>query len=177
MFWASDFGSWKGYKDTTCAWEGHQLACCYRALSEVRQVGGHLGGSVGWVPNFGSSHDLTVGGSEPFVGLCADSWEPGACFRFWGSLSLPLPHLHSVSSLSKVRRTLKIFVLGCLGGSVAQSVKRLTSARVVISWFVSPSPVSDSVLTAGSLEPAPDSVSLPLSLPLPYLYSVLLYQK
>ena len=48
---------------------------------------------------------------------------------------------------------------------VAQSVKHLTSAQVVISWFVSSSPASGSVLTARSLEPASDSVSLPLSAP------------
>ena len=46
-----------------------------------------------------------------------------------------------------------------IGGAwVAQSVKHLTSARVMISWFVGWSPVSDSVLTARSLEPASDSV-------------------
>ena len=42
-------------------------------------------------------------------------------------------------------------------------VKRLTSAQVMISWFVSSSPTSGSVLTAGSLEPASDSVSPSLS--------------
>ena len=35
--------------------------------------------------DFGSGHDLTVGGFEPHVGLHSDSVEPG-----WGSLSLPL---------------------------------------------------------------------------------------
>ena len=39
------------------------------------------------------------------------------------------------------------------GSWVAQSVKRATSAQVMISWFVSLSPVSGSVLTAQSLEP------------------------
>ena len=42
---------------------------------------------------------------------------------------------------------------------VAQSVKHLTSAQVMISQFVSSSPTSGSVLTAQSLEPASDSVS------------------
>ena len=42
---------------------------------------------------------------------------------------------------------------------MAQSVKHPTLAQVTISWFVSSSPVSDSVLTAQSLEPASDSVS------------------
>ena len=55
---------------------------------------------------------------------------------------------------------------------VAQSVKRLTSAQVVISWFVSSSPMSGSVLTAQSLGAASDPVSPSLSLPLPNSCSV-----
>ena len=51
------------------------------------------------------------------------------------------------------------------GAWVAQSVKRPTSAQVMISWFVSSSPVWGSVLTAWSLEPASDSVSSFLSAP------------
>ena len=50
---------------------------------------------------------------------------------------------------------------------MAQSVKCLTSARVVISRFVSSSPASGSMLTAGSLEPASDSVTPSLSAPPP----------
>ena len=53
------------------------------------------------------------------------------------------------------------------GGTwVAQSVERPTSAWVMISRLVSSSPASGSVLTAQSLEPALDSVSLSLSLSL-----------
>ncbi|XP_053755436.1 solute carrier family 25 member 45 isoform X1 [Panthera pardus] len=48
------------------------------------------------------------------------------------------------------------------GAWVAQSVKRPTSAQVTILQFVSSSPGSGSVLTAQSLEPALDSVSLSL---------------
>ena len=48
---------------------------------------------------------------------------------------------------------------------MAQSVKRQTLARVTISWSVSSSPASGSVLTAQSLEPASDSVSPSLSVP------------
>ena len=48
---------------------------------------------------------------------------------------------------------------------VAQLVKRLTSARVMISQSVSLSPASGSVLSAQSLEPALDSVSPSLSAP------------
>ena len=42
---------------------------------------------------------------------------------------------------------------------MAQSVKRPTSAQVMISRSVSSSPASGSVLTAQSLEPVSDSVS------------------
>ena len=48
---------------------------------------------------------------------------------------------------------------------MAQSVKCPTLAQVIISWFVSSSPVSGSVLTAQSLEPALDSASPSLSAP------------
>ena len=63
------------------------------------------------------------------------------------------------------------------GAWVAQSVKHLTSAQVLISRSVSWSPASGSVLTAQSLEPASDSVSPPLSLPLPCLCAFSLSQK
>ena len=48
---------------------------------------------------------------------------------------------------------------------MAQSVARPTLAQVVISWFMSSSPVSGSLLTAQSPEPASDSVSPSLSAP------------
>ena len=56
----------------------------------------------------------------------------------------------------------KIIREGCLG---AQSVKRPTSARVMISPLVGLSPASGSVLMAQSLEPASDSVSPSASAP------------
>ena len=43
---------------------------------------------------------------------------------------------------------------------MAQSVKHLTSAQVMISKFVGLDPISGSVLTAQNLEPASESVSL-----------------
>ena len=58
------------------------------------------------------------------------------------------------------------------GAWVAQSVKHPTSAQVMISQFVGSSPVSGSVPTARSLEPASDSVSPSLSLTLLRLCSV-----
>ena len=56
------------------------------------------------------------------------------------------------------------------GAWVAQSVKRPTSAQVMISWIMSLNPTSGSVLTAQSLEPASDSVSSSLSAP--YLFTL-----
>ena len=64
--------------------------------------------------------------------------------------------------------------MACL---VAQQVNCLTSAQVMLSQFVSSSPVLGSVLTAQSPEPAWDSVSPSLSLPLPNLCSVSLSLK
>ena len=53
------------------------------------------------------------------------------------------------------------------GAWVAQSVKRPTSAQVMISLLMSSSPASGSVLTAQSLEPALDAVSpSPIQAPL-----------
>ena len=71
------------------------------------QYVGRLGGSVGWVSDFGSGHDVTVHEFETHVRLCADSSEPGACFRFCLPLSLSLPCLLSHSlplSLSKINK-------------------------------------------------------------------------
>ena len=53
----------------------------------------------------------------------------------------------------------------CRGAWVAQLVKYLTSAQVMISWFMGSSPASGSVLSVRSLEPASDSVSPSLSAP------------
>ena len=60
---------------------------------------------------------------------------------------------------------------------VAQSVKRPTSAQVMISLLVSLSAMSGSVLTAQSLEPALDSVSPSFSAPplLAFCLSVCLF--
>ena len=49
---------------------------------------------------------------------------------------------------------------------MAQSVKRLTSAQVIISQFVGSNPVLGSVLTAWSLESASDSVCVSVSVSL-----------
>ena len=58
-----------------------------------------------------------------------------------------------------------VFTKGTTWGTwLAQLVKRPTSAQVTISWFLSSSPASCSVLTGQSLEPALDSVCPSLSL-------------
>ena len=48
---------------------------------------------------------------------------------------------------------------------MAQLVKHPTLTQVMISWFVGSSPTLGFVVTAQSLEPAPDSVAPPLSAP------------
>ena len=67
--------------------------CSCGAVSSANlehSLGGHLGGSVSYTSNFGWGHDLPVCEFKPRVGLCADSSEPGACFRSCVSLSLCL---------------------------------------------------------------------------------------
>ena len=59
--------------------------------------------------------------------------------------------------------TLIKHMVGHRGGSVGP-----TLAQVMISRFLGLSPAWGSVLTAQSLEPASDSVSLSVSLPLPH---------
>ena len=94
---------------------------------------------------------------------------PGSVLTVWsllGILSLPLsapPPLsficsHSLSQNKEINIKKKRLLRDTW---VAQSVKRPTSVQVMISRSVSSSPTS--VLTAQSLEPASDSVSLPLS--------------
>ena len=57
---------------------------------------------------------------------------------------------------------------------MAQADKHLTSAQVMIFWFMGSSPALGSVLTAWSLKPASDSVSLSLChlSPFPHSHSV-----
>ena len=62
---------------------------CLRHIKTSHKLG-RLGGSVGWMSNFGSGHDLTVCEFEPRVQLYADGSKPGACFGFCVFLSLSL---------------------------------------------------------------------------------------
>ena len=55
----------------------------------------------------GSGHDLPVLEFDPNVGLCADSSEPGACFRFCVPLSLWPSPAHTLSlSQNKTKKDL-----------------------------------------------------------------------
>ena len=72
------------------------------------------------------------------------------------------------------RKYLKIQLIW--GTWVAQSVERPISAQVMISQLMSLSPMSGSVLTARSLEPASDSVSPSLSAPNPLTFCLCLSQ-
>ena len=67
--------------------------------------------------------------------------------------------------------------IGCWGAWVAQLVERPSSAQVMISRFVTSSPAWGSVLTAGSLDPASDSVSPFLSAPPPLVLCLSLKNK
>ena len=60
---------------------------------------------------------------------------------------------------------------------MAQSVKHLTSTQVMILWFMGLSPVSGSVLTAQSQEPASDSVPPSLSTPPLIVLSLSVFKK
>ena len=62
-------------------------------------------GWLSWLTglNLGSRHDLAVCGFEPCIRLCADSWEPGACFGLFVSFCLcPYPTCSLSFSLSKI---------------------------------------------------------------------------
>ena len=132
---------------------GSYTACLTENLSKPLQLRGI------WVARSverpTSAHVMTsqLAGSSPASGsvLTACS-EPRACFRFCVSFSLcPFP-AHALSlCFSKINK--------CRGAWVAQSVKRPTSAQVMISRSMSSSPALGSVLTAQSVEPVSDSVS------------------
>ena len=67
----------------------------------VGDPGGPSGGWGAQPVRLAVSLSLTVRGFEPRFGLYADSSEPGDCFGFCASLSLPLPGSRLCLSLSK----------------------------------------------------------------------------
>ena len=72
-----------------------------------------VAGAPGWlswlsISDFSSGHDLIIREFKPCVGLCADSSEPGACFRFCVSLCLCSSPAHTLSLLpSKIKINIK----------------------------------------------------------------------
>ena len=98
---------------------------------------GCLGGSVDWASNFSSGHDFAVREFEPRVRLCADSSEPGPCFRFCVSLSLTLPCSCSVTLKNKQTKIKKKKVSH---PGMPVSIQLLTLAQLVISqlWDQAP---------------------------------------
>ena len=66
-----------------------------------------MGGSVGYVSDFGSGHDLIVREFEPPIGLRADTLEPGAYFKVYVSPSLCSSPTHALSpSPSKINKNI-----------------------------------------------------------------------
>ena len=106
-FWLGQLGAWgaffltanAGYNRVEDGGRVEPSPTCSFFFFFLGGVGGvgRLGGSVGQAFDFGSGHDLVIRGLEPRVGLWADGSEPGACFGFCVSLSLPLPDLHTFS--------------------------------------------------------------------------------
>ena len=109
--------------------------------------------------DLGSGHALMVPETEPHLRLCADNVEPA-----WDSLSSSLSAF-PLLSLSLPKYINKNIFKKIWGTWVAQLVKHLTLAQVMISWFMSSSPVSGSGMSAQSLDPASDSMSSCLSAP------------
>ena len=89
------------YEEARCSstqdWKTWNRLCLRIATAWKRcWEAGHLDGSVGWAPNFGSGQDLAVHEFKPRAGLCAHRLESGARFGFCLPLSLTIPHLYSV---------------------------------------------------------------------------------
>ena len=112
---------------------------------------------------------------EHYIAECSRNYHKAIMFLWVGELRLEsqcfaprLRLLPSVLTVIGVGEGLTVTVSSKPWSTwVAQSAKHLTSAQVMISWFVSSSLTSGSVLTAQSLEPALDSVSPSFSAPPP----------
>ena len=73
---------------TAKVWREPKCPSTDKCVKKMWYIYGAPGGLSRLSTDFGSGHDLTVREFEPRVGLCADSSEPGACFRFCVCLSL-----------------------------------------------------------------------------------------
>ena len=109
---------------------------------------------------------------------CLPSWEddlsqPHCCRHWFVTYCGKLP----VSSRNTCHLWVEALRTWAWGAWVAWSVKRPTSAQVMISWSMSSSPAAGSVLTAQSLEPVSDSVSPFLSAPPLFMLCLFLSQK
>ena len=117
---------------------------------------------------------------------------PGRCFQHTSWVPVLMFKLDSLLIIVSLRKSsffynfnpFNIFKINCNGGLlmmipwgawVAQSVKHLSSAQVMISRLVRSSPLSGALLIAQSLESVLDSVFS--SLPLPHLHSASLSLK
>ena len=101
----------------------------------------------------GSSYSSTCGHVVSW-GWTSVKTDPTVCFR----------HLQFIVRQAQLKNVV-LKKPETQGAWVAQSVKRRTLAQVMISQSVSSSPTSGSGLTARSLQPASDSVSLSLFVP------------
>ena len=108
-------------------------------------------GVPGWLNqlsiDISSGHDLMVCGFEPCVGLCVDSSEPGACFKFCVSISLRPSPTHALSlflSLSKIN--MKKLIKKCLKTSffcmwISSCPRAICWIESFLHWMVlAPSP-------------------------------------
>ena len=84
------------------------LAHSHFATQNVKMCTKGMPGWLSQLSNFSSGHNLTVLGFETHIGLCADSSEPGICFRFCVCLSLcPYPACARVGTRSLSKRKKK----------------------------------------------------------------------
>ena len=107
--------------------------------------------------------DSTIGleGTPPKDGFFPGFWEYEPFLCLFSTLTV-ISNFPLATILKKIFR----------GAWVAQLVKRLISAQVMILKLLGSSPPSGSALTAQSLQPASDSVSHSLSAPPPLVLSL-----
>ena len=102
-------------------WTPHWV---YRLLKN--KILGHLGGSVGWVSDFGSGHDLTVCEFEPRIRLTAVSMEPASDPLF---PSLSAPALFALSLSQNKKNMQKILENSRGRGHLDGSIGSMTQSR------------------------------------------------